>query len=363
MKYAKSSDVKEKKSHSVEEMPLFTFRGRLSLMMAGVAIAVLAIVGVVMFMMNATIIYDVTTENSELITQNIAISIQSKFERWDRVLSAESIRIDLQHDDLPASMSAHFRRILADIGKDDTFRTIFFTSSEDGRVTSTGQSLTELASDPRNEVFYRAAVDSADTIVTSPQLDLDTHRPVFIISRAVRDEDKLIGVLAIELFADTFISSEHSDKMPEASYYFVIDAHDRVFAHPDAKSFGFVDDRLRTVTEAAVPNYDKVVAMIKAWHDPAGNRESPLTEFVDWDGETRRFFAHHSGTCPWHVVSAISRRSYSANIDKMLDSFIFIGFVSVIFAVVASYLASTAVSYTINGLIAGLFDEDNEDNK
>jgi methyl-accepting chemotaxis protein len=116
-----------------------------------------------------------------------------------------------------------------------TFDSILFVSTQGVVVNSTNVKLIG-ANLEKREYFQKAVL--GQNFISNPLFSVDSGEAVFVISAPVRDDGKIVGVIAagvkIGVFTDKFVKPLDTP----AGYAFVLDPDGLILAHPDRKLIG-----------------------------------------------------------------------------------------------------------------------------
>lgn len=363
MKYSREGDesAAEARRDDAERgrRPLFMFRGKLSLMMAGTTLVMLVLIGLVMMSVTSMLLKRVSVRGYELVTANAGSVVGALIDRWQRTLLDEATQISIGGRHAPDDMRLPFRALLDDKRESDGIYDIYFINDADGVMTSGTGYVMDGTVDFRTRDYYRAAAASSETYFSPPYTDADTGRTVITLAKSVHDgtpAGRLVGVLAIDVFTDTVSRVLHGLPLPESSYCFMIDESGAVIEHPDSRSAG--EGGAVTLESPKLAGYSSIAKMISEHHS-SGNKPEAVT-FTDYDGEERTFYAHHAKDGPWHLVAAISAREIGDYTSELTRTFMMLSVAAVVVTAVASYLASTVISYSLNSLIDRIIGDPEE---
>ncbi|MGY0694726.1 methyl-accepting chemotaxis protein [Virgibacillus sp. FSP13] len=93
--------------------------------------------------------------------------------------------------------------------------------------------------DPRERPWYQKAVEAdGKTIWTEPYTDKTTGKTIVSTARAFYNEDKLVGVMSIDVFVDTILDMINNIEIGETGYAVVFDKAGKYIAHPDKDYIG-----------------------------------------------------------------------------------------------------------------------------
>lgn len=154
--------------------------------------------------------------------------------------------------------------------------------------------------------WYKDALSTDDVTVSSPYIDFRTGDVTITISKAIKKDGKITGVLGSDIFVNHLIEVVSSLELGENSYGFLIDGDENIITHkneeynPDSeKGYINIGEILNGNLKDVVRNEEKAADNI---------------QIKDYDGEERFFFVEDMNETNWKVGVAISS-------DEVLKSF------------------------------------------
>ena len=169
--------------------------------------------------------------------------------------------------------------------------------------------------------WYTTSALTGKLFFSSPYLDSDTNKPIITISKAVYNEDKLLGVLAADIFVDVLVDMIQNADVEENSYAFLIDQHKRMIVHPDPV-YAY-DDIPPGVMDVPNAHYQTLMDAIAANSDD-------LVYVKDYDKITRGIAFSKMTNTGWYVCIATSRDAISEGVGSLLNGFVIATTVSII---------------------------------
>ncbi|WP_141432376.1 methyl-accepting chemotaxis protein [Bacillus sp. 03113] len=117
-----------------------------------------------------------------------------------------------------------------------TVKGIYMGTESNGEMFSTSLSELPEGYDPRKRPWYQDAVKTGKNIIwTEPYIDATTKETVVSVAKAIYDQDKLVGVLSLDITIDTLIGLVEKTKFGENGYAFLLDQNGKYLAHPNKK--------------------------------------------------------------------------------------------------------------------------------
>ena len=143
--------------------------------------------------------------------------------------------------------------------------------------------------------WYRVAAETNEIYYSAPYMDSDTKKPIITISKAVRADSELKGIIAADIFVDVLVDIINEADVAENSYAFLVDQNMSVIVHPN-EAYSFTEDPIGMMQVPGSP-YADVVANIRA--------DSDDTVYVeDYDGVTRGIVVSRMENSGW--IMAVS---------------------------------------------------------
>ena len=161
--------------------------------------------------------------------------------------------------------------------------------------------------------WYTVAAETNEIYYSSPYMDSDTKAPIITISKAVRADGELKGIIAADIFVDVLVDIVNEADVAEDSYAFLVDHNMHVVVHPNEK-YSFTDDPIGILEISGAP-YAEVVSNMRA--------NSHETVYVtDYDGVTRGIVVSKMQNSGWYVGIATSKAEMMKGLDGLVTSFL-----------------------------------------
>ena len=189
--------------------------------------------------------------------------------------------------------------------------------------------------------WYKKAAETGKLYYSSPYMDADSGLPVITISKAVKVNGELHGVLCADIFVDTLVKTINEAVLPENSYAFLVDQNMGMVVHPD-KRYAF-DDEPYGVMERNGDLYKKLVTYIEA-------SSKDIVYLDDYDGESRGIAVSKMEKTGWTVGVATSWTEMRRNINDLILGFILAAVISILVGILISVLFSGRLMRNIDKL-------------
>lgn len=121
----------------------------------------------------------------------------------------------------------------AKIESDNTITNIYMGTEETAEMILYPHAELPADYNPKERPWYTDAINSKDKIIwTEPYIDTNTNQTIISAAKAIYENDKLIGVVAVDISIDTLIGMINETKIGETGYAFLVDKQGKILAHP-----------------------------------------------------------------------------------------------------------------------------------
>ena len=167
--------------------------------------------------------------------------------------------------------------------------------------------------------WYMVAAETNELYYSSPYLDSDTRRTVITISKAVRADGELKGIIAADIFVDVLVDIISEAEVAPDSYAFLVDQNMGMVVHPNS-AYAFTDKPIGILQLPGSPYVD-VVSNIRTNSDA-------IVYVEDYDGVTRGIVVSRMENSGWGVGIATSKAEMMKGLDGLVSTFLIAAIVS-----------------------------------
>lgn len=197
--------------------------------------------------------------------------------------------------------------------------------------------------DCTKRVWYTEAIKENKLIYSAPFLDGVTKKMVIAISRPIRINGKVVGVVSSDINLGILTDILSKAKPISNSYGFLIDADGNMIVHPN-KAFQPTEKTLQNVSKIMNGLYSKVVS------NAINNSKEGVTS-KDYDNTEKYFMASPIKSCNWTVGFSVPTSEMEKQLNSLLINsiviFLIILAISLAIALyVGSKIANPIVSVT-----------------
>lgn len=168
--------------------------------------------------------------------------------------------------------------------------------------------------DPTTRPWYKAACKSNQVVFTEPYVDFMTDKLVITVAKALKNDNKIIGVIASDIYLEKVIKVVSESKINDNSYGLLLDNKGRVIAHPDS-NFLPTKNGFKSINEIHWKEYKTLVNNLLT--KDVNNR----IELKDYKGNEEFFSFTKINSNNWYFGIAVNKSEYKKPLQKLLLGF------------------------------------------
>ncbi len=176
--------------------------------------------------------------------------------------------------------------------------------------------------------WYTTSALTGELFYSIPYLDSDTQKPIITISKAVYKDDKLLGVLAADIFVDVLVDMVNKANVEEDSYAFLLDLNMNAIVHPN-EVYDYEDKPINLMDAPDAP-YKELVEAIRRGQDE-------MVFVKDYDGLRRGIVYSQMYNTGWYVCIATSEKVLEKDVSSMTRGFVVAAIVAIMIGVVLAF--------------------------
>jgi len=198
--------------------------------------------------------------------------------------------------------------------------------------------------DARDRSWYKKAKKADDVIFTEPYVDAMTGEMIITVAEALHEGDKLIGVLAKDIYLTDIVEFVNNNSINKNSYGMLLDENGRIIVHPEDKLLP--DSKgLKSVTDVNWDGYHKLVNNIKS------ENYSEKIEIRGFDqNEKELVYYNKIQTTGWYYTTSISKKAYEKPLKNLVSGFFWAVLFSIILAILVMYKLIRSIIKPIESL-------------
>ena len=198
--------------------------------------------------------------------------------------------------------------------------------------------------DARDRSWYKKAKKADNVIFTEPYVDAMTGEMIITVAEALHDGQKLVGVLAKDIYLTDIVEFVNNNSINKNSYGMLLDENGKIIVHPADKLLP--DSKgLKSVSEVKWDGYHKLVNNIKS------ENSKEKIEITGYNQNEKEFVYHNRiETTGWYYTTSISKRAYEKPLKNLVSGFFWAVLFSVIIAILIMYKLIQSIIKPIESL-------------
>lgn len=214
--------------------------------------------------------------------------------------------------------------------------------------------------DPTSRPWYKDAMAAQKLIWTAPYKDSSTNKLVISIAAPVKNSfvnDEPVGVVSLDVSLDTLAKKVKELKIGDTGYVVIVGPDMRIMAHPDDALVG-MPLNFEEASAAAGDEFKDIKPELKATLiklKPLADGISKGEDFIKYDFEGKnKYVAVKKNELGWYILGAFDESEISGEINKILMSLLIIGGISLILALIISFVFSQRLTGHVKKMLTGM---------
>ncbi|MFL0195469.1 SpoIIE family protein phosphatase [Clostridium sp. WILCCON 0269] len=281
----------------------------------GLAICLISLFVVSIF--SYIVSYNITSDLSDKRVHEAVLRNSAEIDNWFN--NHQSV-IDSLSQDIEASgdfTSSHLLKLLQNkvkIHKDEVLDFyIAFEGNTPALISGVGW-LPPSGYNATRRAWYEMARESDKVIFTEPYVDAMTGKLVITVAKVLKSNNKVIGVLAADIYLTEVVKVVGEAKVAENSYGVLLDNKGRIIAHPNL-AFLPTKNGFRSLDEIHWKDYKTLVSTL--FTKGINNK----IELRDYNGKEEFFNFSRIDSNGWYFGIVINKSEYKKPLQKLLLGF------------------------------------------
>lgn len=279
-------------------------------------------------------------ENSNSINREISEEISAYLSKYELVVNYLAEDANVKNSSNEESVQWMLKTFETFAKQDKSLMNVYM-GTEDGKFHIYPEQSLPADYDPRTRPWYQGAVKNNSFMWTDPYVDASTGTLVLSAAKPAYDQNgKLIGVVAVDMSLETLSQKISAIKVGKTGYVYVVDNQNKTMIHPNKELIS---------QEIPVPALAEALAKEK---------EGSLNYILeDKEKKTKDDKFTTFLTIPqigWKVGSTLSMTEIDEDVAKVLGNIGVVGVISLLLAVVMSFVFARSVTKHINVLVKAL---------
>lgn len=318
-----------------------SFRNKIGIMLAILGILPLLITGIVTYYQSTNILNKKLETTSTQTIQEVGRGIDNYISAMSNlvtVLSNDSNVIEANDE-----YSFEFAKgLIANVRESDDSILNVYVGTEN-KMFYAYPEVELVGFDPTDTAWYKDSANNPDQVVFSdPYTDTGSGLMVMSLTKAVKKDNELIGVIGIDIGLDQLSSELSNIKIGDTGYVYMSDENGFVITHQDTSLIG--SDRV-----AHMPYWDEVKANDKGFFE------------YEFDGE--EYFGSYvtSNLTDWKIMGAMAHSELTNDTNPILYTVLILFILLSAVSIVVTFIFTGIITININKLITGFNKMDKGD--
>ena len=183
--------------------------------------------------------------------------------------------------------------------------------------------------------WYKNAKDKGGLVYGTPSLDLTTNQMVMVISKPIKINGELIGVVGMDVNLDTINKLLQGSVSIKDSYAFLLDDQDDILIHLNPEFMPKEDE---------FSNLNDVLNITGAEIRDSMDKSNLLTLHKDYDGSNRYFAVSNVEANGWKFGIAVSEAEYNKPVNLLISSLVGYSIIAVLIVLVISLFIGSGIA-------------------
>ena len=309
----------------------FNFKSiKVKYMLIGLAIVLisLAIIAVFSYMVSSDIVANLSDKWINQVVLRNSETIDNWFIRNENMIDTMAKSIELEGDFSYSNLEEQIENKMKIYG--DEVVDFYIGFEEEKKIISGVDWEAPPDYDARDRTWYKKAKKADDVIFTEPYVDAMTGEMIITIAEAIHKDEKLIGVLAKDIYLTDIVEFVNQNSINDSGYGMLLDEKGRIIVHPE-ESLLPDSEGLRSVSNVNWDGYHKLVNNIKA------KDNSEKVEITSYNQNEELVYYSKIDTTGWYYTTSISKEAYERPLKNLVSGFGWAILFSVILAILIMY--------------------------
>lgn len=190
--------------------------------------------------------------------------------------------------------------------------------------------------DPTSRPWYQDAENSDTCVISQPYMDAREQVMVFTISKAIKRNGKVVGVVASDVLTTVATEIVLGAKPIKNSYAFLIDNNSNILIHPKKEFSPEGENDFKNLKNTLDGRLAKI-----------SDSKDGVTLEKDYDGKDKYFITTPIKATDWKLCFVVPKEQVTAPLNKIVTSTITILAITIIICALVSLLVGKSISIPI----------------
>ncbi len=243
----------------------------------------------------------------------------------DLILTSTSKSKDEFNAEVSTQIKRTFKKI---INKSMTLQYLYYIDNKTGGGIDYKGSINpgDKKADLRTRTWYTQAISAYSPIITEVYADIDTGKPVITVSYALKKDDKLIGVIAADLFLEDLYNIYGIITKTGNTMTYITDPYGNIILHPEKGLLGFslASPQDTYINKYSVDKNTVISTYNKLWNETLSRYVSGEIDYKNiFGGKVHGYFIKVPDL-NWRIVSLVDNELMSKDFNDYLYKFLYI---------------------------------------
>ncbi len=182
--------------------------------------------------------------------------------------------------------------------------------------------------------WYDNAVNSDKIEISSPYVDSNHGMIIVTLSKAIRIDDEIIGVLCSDIAIEHIVNKINELRPLEYGYGFLVDNGGNVLAHPN-KDFMYSKEK-------GLTNINQIYS-----DDLKQSNEDHLKSIVDYDGVKKFIVYKDLGFSGWSIGLVAPVKDIMRPLDNIIDKTVLLAVILMFISIIFTFIFGNSISKPI----------------
>jgi methyl-accepting chemotaxis protein len=270
-------------------------------------------------------------------TNNKYVALTGKYsEKIDGWLQVQGKIVDEAVDSIEHTNSINKKEILSSLAyqtKLNKFTTDVYMGFQDKSFLDGSGWIPTSDYDCTVRPWFQRAITKGGLVYGQPSFDETTKKMVMVISKPVKINGNIVGVVAMDVNLGTLYKIVNESIKTNGSYAFLIDSDNNIMIHPN-KSFQPTKDVSINIKDVLDGRYEAILK----------SKTSAFININDYDGTARYFTISNIAASNWKLGFAVPVSEYLNKLNQLVLVAIMIIIIAVLVSILASFTISKKIS-------------------
>lgn len=274
-----------------------------------------------------------TFQNFEHIAEKNAVEIKGWFSVQERLLDELYDEIIYRNDFNQENLIKYFNH---KNHKNSDILEYYIAFPDNIFITGSGTWIPDKNYNTVEREWYKKAAQSDKIEISSPYIDANHGDVIVTLSKAIRKDDKVIGVLCSDIAIDHIVNIINDSKPLDYGYSFLIDNNGYVLAHPNKDFLYYKEKGLTSLDQ--IYNDDITVKQLE---------DGELKKIKDYDGGEKFIVYTDLKFSGWNIGLVAPVKEVMKPLNKIIVVSVLLSIILTFVSVILTFIFGNSISKPI----------------